>query len=839
LATLNHPNIASIYDLEESNGTRYLVLELVEGETLAERLQRGAMPVEDALNAAKQICEALEAAHDKGIVHRDLKPANVKITPDGRVKVLDFGLAKALEVNPTSVTLSNSPTLTMAGTNAGLIIGTAAYMSPEQARGREADQRSDVFAFGVVLYEMLTARQAFRGEDVSDVLASVMKVDPDFSLLPADLNPRLHELLRRCLAKNRIDRWRAIGDVHLELQAIAATPFVLPASIPIHDDVRPWWKRAVPVLITALVFSILAGLAVWRSRQSSPPSPVVRFSVVLPEQSTFSIGSQRSLVAMSPDGAMLAFVANAGHLYIRQLSELGTREITGVGLATGPFFSSDGQWIGFFSFADRSLKKVAVTGGAPILICKLGGAPLGVSWSGDRIVFASQQGIMRVSANGGEPEVLVPAKPGETMTSPELLDDRHVLFSITSGVDGPGRFDQAQIVVQSVPSGDRHVVVHSGSDPHYVGSGHLVYMLAGNLLAVRLDLSTFEPHGPAVPVIEGVMRTPGGGNSHLSISRNGALAYVPGAGAVPQVVLAIAERGGKIETLPLPAGSYEAPRVSPDGKQLAIGTIEGAEQIVSVFDLSLRTTLRRLTFGSNNSTPLWDHDGRYLFFRSDREGNIGIFKQLADGTGVAERLTTADPGAEGGRHVPFSLDPTGKTLLFEVRHAQGDSDIWMLPLEGDRKPKPYLVQPRFQSHAVVSPNGRWVAYMSNESEVGFPQIFVQSYPVPGSKYQITTAGGGEPAWSKDGKQLIYWYNSRLFAVDVHTDSAFSFGKPSPFPIDGVVQQIGAPRNYDILPDGRFIVVLSASATDSTQRQPPQIDVVLNWLEELKQRVPVK
>ena len=836
LASLNHPNIAAIYDLHHVNDSRYLVLELVEGETLADRVKRGALPVEEALEIAKNICEALEAAHERGIVHRDLKPANVKLTPDGKVKVLDFGLAKAMQTPLEDSTVSNSPTI-LNGTIGGMILGTAAYMSPEQAKGRATDPRSDIFSVGCIVYEMLAGRQAFHGDDVSDVLASVLKSEPDFSLIPRDLNPRIYELLRRCFEKNPKRRWQAAGDLRVELEIITAAPrggATLTSPI-----AQPGWRRAIPVAVASVLIGV-AGFAGW-SLKPSPPPLVARFQLVLPQDQAFS-GAAMQLVAISPDGTRVVYAAN-NQFFLRQMAEMEARPVPGLTAAFNPFFSPDGQWIGFFSDREQALKKIAVTGGAAITICKTSRLS-GVRWDGNRIVFGDlSKGIMQVFADGGEPEVLVSIKPEEgTAFSPQILDSgKAVLFTMVP----PGStLEQAQIVVQSLVSGERKVVLRSGSDARYVPSGHLLYAVGGNILAVPFDLKAMEVKGTSVPIIEGVMRSlPGGtGATHFSISDNGSLVYIPRgtASGRSQTVIAFTDRSGKSQTLPLPPASYEDPRISPDGKQLAVVTDNGNEEIVWIYQLSSGSTPRRLTFGGNNRMPVWSPDGRYVFFRSDRDGSVGIFRQPADGTGTAERLTKAERADE--RHVPSLVHPSGKILAFEVRYrAGGNSDIWLLPLDGDRTPRPFLEQPLFQAHAVFSPDGRWLAYMSNELENGISQIFVQPYPSTGAKYQITTDGGGEPLWSPDGKQLFYYGgNARLMSVQIQTEPKFSFGKPSPLAMTGVLQEIANPRNYDITPDGKqFVVVLAASPNENNQPSTRLINVVLNWVEELKQRVPVR
>jgi serine/threonine-protein kinase len=838
LAALNHPNIASIYDLQEAAEMRFLVLELVEGETLAERIQRGRIPVEEAIEIARHICEALEAAHEKGIVHRDLKPANVKITSDARVKVLDFGLAKAMENTAVSGTLSNSPTLSLAATQAGVILGTAAYMSPEQAKGFEVDARSDTFSFGSVFFEMLTGRQAFHGDTVAEVLASVLVREPDFSLLPANLNLRIQELLQRCLQKNPKRRWQAVGDIRAELETIAAAPHATPAAG--HTVVaRPLWKRAIPVVAAAVVFTIVGVISDWKLRPAVP-GPVVRFTI--PLSLNVDRAASRSLVAVSPDGTKLAYAGNE-QILVRQMSDTEARAIPAAAGGIEPFFSPDGQWLGFFSTADSTLKKVALTGGAAISLCKLAGAPVGISWDGDAIVLGSlSQGILRVPENGGEPQTLVARKQEEEIVNPQLLDNgRAVLYSSLSSIDRntPDAWAQGEIVIQSLASGQRKVLVRGGYNAHYLPSGHLVYALRGTILAVPFDLKKMELKGGATSVVERVMEA--SGLAQAAISSSGALVYVPGGepGSTHNVVTLV-DHDGKAQPLPLPSATYFDPRISPDGKQVAVETDDGKETLISIYDLSGQTNPRRLTFGGNNRTPVWSRDGRYIFFRSDREGAVGIFRQLADGTGPAERLTKAETG--DSRHFPFSVDPLSRVLSFEVRFGT-DSDIWLLALDGSNKVTPFLQQPKFQAHAAFSPDGRWLAYMSNEIAVR-PEIFVQPYPSSGSaetrsKYQITRDGGGEPLWSPDGKRLYYVWTSKLYAVDIRTEPTFSFGKPTPLPIT-LIQGTGNPRNYDITPSGKqFVVVMADTPRDGSPPPGTQINVVLNWVEELTQRVPVK
>jgi serine/threonine-protein kinase len=833
LASLNHPNIATIHDLEETDGTRYLVLELVEGETLADRIARGPIPIEAALHIAMQICEALEAAHERGIIHRDLKPANVKITPDGKVKVLDFGLAKAMENGSATTALSNSPTMLSAATNAGVIIGTAAYMSPEQAKGLKADHRSDIFSLGCVLYEMLTGRQAFQGETISDVLASVLAREPDLALLPPNLNPRIRDLIQRCLEKSPKRRWQAAGDLRVETETALANPRRSVVEEQRIIGPRARWKFGVALLLAAALGGAITAVGVWYLRLPVT-APVARFSFPLGVGQEFSL-TGRSLVAISPDGTHIIYVAN-GQLYLRSIDQLEAKPITSSGsqAPTSPAFSPDGQSVVYYSTAG-TLQRIAVSGGTAVTICAADN-PFGVSWDKDWIVFGqADRGIMRVSPDGNKPEIVVAVQPGERAYGPQVLPGgKTILFTLATGAS-LDRWDKAQIVVQSLTSGQRKTLIR-GSDAHFVPTGHIVYAVGGTLFGVPFDLERLEVTGGPTPVLEGVRRAGllATGTANFSFSKTGTLIYVPGPiKGSPQSSLALVDRDGVIQPLKLPPGSYSFPRVSPDGKKIAYTTDDGKEAIVWTYELSGTAPPRRLTYGGSNRYPIWSADGKHVAFQSDREGDGAIFWQPAD-SGDAERLTKPDPGIY---HIPDSWSPDGERFSFSA--SRGDTgSIWIFSIR-DKKATPFVQSQSsaFFGRSVFSPDGRWLGYLSTEYGT---HIYVEPYPATGAKHQVSD--GGYPVWSRDGKELFYTLAGlpRFFSLSITTQPNFKFG--SPVPISKVLlgqEWGGAQRNYDIMPDGkRFVGLIAPDQLESGASASPQIQVVLNWFEDLKRRVPV-
>jgi len=838
LASLNHPNIASIYGLEQSDGAQVLVLELVEGETLADRLVRGAIPVEEAVKLALQIAEALEAAHEKGIIHRDLKPANIKVTPEGKVKVLDFGLAKAFEAGPeaTSVDLTHSPTLSMAATQQGLILGTAAYMSPEQASGAPTDVRTDVWSFGVVLFEMLTGRQTFAGKTVSHILADVLRAEPDWKRLPANLHPRLRMLLERCLEKEARDRAHHIADARVDLQKVLTDPagmFAQPAPTVVHAAPQ---SRILIASAAAVLAAIVAGAAAWTLKPAEPRQ-VIRFAHELPGAAEFRIPAF-PVVAASSDGRRVVYNTNEG-LYVLSTDALEARLVPGTEPAlANVMFSPDGEWIAYVSVEDGRFRKMPVTGGSPVVIMQqplnIGGF-WGASWTADdRILFTQGQAVLSVSANGGAPEVLFEMEAARGQPGfPELLPSgRSILFTL-------GAPEGNQVAVRSLDLGDVKVLV-PGMRAHYVPTGHLLYASQNSLFAQPFDLATLAAVGGAAPVVDNVMA---GGIPHYSVSDSGSLVYLHGAANVDRT-LAVAGVDG-LKSLDVPPGLYSSPRVSPDGNRIVVQTtvgdvtpINSPTATIWVADLSGGTAIRRLTQQGKNFQPIWTPDGKRVTFASDRDGPVSIYWQLADGSGTAERLTTAK---EGTQHFPDSWSPDGRTLVYQVFSSTATIELQTLSLDARDTPTAFVAGSRRNHGAAFSPDGRWVAYGSTE-ETQLEQIYVEPFPKTGVKYQITRNEGAFPTWAPDGKSLFFrrvprgteGTGTHLVQVEIAGGSGFAWRNERELPIKGFLQ-FGGLRDYDVMPDGkRFVMVFPArSAAGDVER--PRVNVVVNWTEELKAR----
>jgi eukaryotic-like serine/threonine-protein kinase len=829
LAALNHPNIATIHGFEQSDGVHYLVMELVTGQTLAERLQAGPLRVEDTLKIAGQIAEALEAAHEKGVIHRDLKPANVKVAQEGRVKVLDFGLAKAFAAE-SATDLSQAPTLS----EEGRILGTPAYMSPEQARGKPVDKRTDIWAFGCMLYQLLTGQRAFRGETVQDTIAAVLQREPDWGALPETTPLSIGALLRRCLQKDLNRRARDAGDIRIELEEALAAPTTGEPTTA-AKGIRALGRRALVLSLCALLLgAAIATVAVRNLKPSPPPPPrpVSRFAVTLPPGQQLAGLDGGNAVALSPDGTHLAYVARQGgtqQLYLRAMNSLEAKPVSGTEGAFEPFFSPDGQWLGFF--AGRNLKKVSVSGGAALT---LGASrfPLGASWGSQGMIaftpgFDPGGSVVQISDAGGMPQPLTRLEKGQGLHGwPEFLPgDKALLFAATTNANNRN-WTNAQVAVQSVGTGQQRNLIQGGMQPSYAPSGHLVYAQGGSLMAVPFDPRRLAVTGTAVPVVDAVLQSAVTGAAQYSISTTGSLVYVPGGIQGSQSRPVWVSRNGAEQPLAATVHDYMFPRVSPDGRRLAVGIVEQESQ-VWLYDLS-RETLTRLTFGGDvNTNPAWTPDGKRIAFRSNKEGPLNLFWQLADGSGGLERLTTSEY-----TNIPNSWSLDGQLLAFSENNPSTGLDIWILRLS-DRKAEPFLRTPFNETAPHFSPDGHWLAYTSNES--GRYEIYVLPYPGPGGKWQISTEGGTEPVWNPNGRELFYRSSDKMMAVDVATQPGFAAGKPRVL-FEGPYQPtpITFP-NYDVSPDGQRFLMLKPS--EQEHAVPTQINVVLNWFEELKQKVP--
>ena len=859
LAALNHPHIAQIYGLEQTASARALVLELVEGETLAERIaarpdhlrpgyggQEGRpLPIDEAVSIAKQIAQALEAAHEQGIVHRDLKPANVKITPAGVVKVLDFGLAKLSDPASTAGSASSvslSPTLTSpafvrqgageAGvTGIGEILGTAAYMAPEQARGRTADKRSDVWAFGCVLYEMLTGRRAFQGEDVTDTLASILKSSPDWSALPPGLPPAIRTLLQRCLEKDRAAR---VGDIAVARFALEEARSLGDSSIVLPDVATPpRSRRSVARLlaiatVAVVVGGALAAAATYWLTKSAPPR-VSRFEVV-PLESQSLVEPAGTNLALTPDGSTLVYhaeVEGTPQLFMRRIGELDPTPIRGTELALNPAISPDGTRLVFTTTTE--MKVLSLAGGPPTVIAELNNTVQGTTWVGETIVFGmAGAGLFRVPAGGGRPENI--AKPDESADEtdyrwPTAVPNTDVVLYTVYGTGGPR---QARIVARHLETGVTKVVVEGGNAPLYARSGHLLYaVIPATLMGAPFDVDSLSLTGPSVPVLEGFAVVKGTGAVNLAVAGDGTLAYSRGAGGVFQGGVGfqwVSRVGKSLEAVASNISGPRYPRISPDGRWLAV-TIGAANQgQLWIIDLTGGSQPRQLTFKAHNVMPVWSVDGKSLAFTSDRDGQRNLFRIAADGSELEPtRLVTS---RNEQRPAAWSID--GQTLLFEEGFSTR-GDLMTLSLK-DGKASPWLKTEFDEADASLSPNGRWVAYVSDQT--GRPEVWVRPFPGPGAPVRVSSDGGAEPRWAQDGTELFYQSGRKMVAAGVsYREPAIEF-KPSQILFEGgfVPYDGNVPRTYDVAKDGRFLMIREAP-----QVRPRTLVIALNWFEDLKRQ----
>ena len=821
LAALSHPNIAIIHDIEEEGDRRALVMELVEGETLADRIARGPLATDDAIHVAIQIAEGLEAAHEQGIIHRDLKPANVKIRPDGTVKVLDFGIAKALLSADAAATgaLHAETTGARAVTTAGIVLGTAAYMSPEQARGRAIDTRADIWAFGCVLFEMLTGRQAFSGETTSDVMAAILNTDPDWSALPPALPASVRRVLRRCLEKNPKNRLRAIADARLELQS-TGDPVALPAGRTMRPRSALLWFAAGAAVAAAILSIYIRST---RGDQAASATQPARVVISLPPGVTLAL-RPGSAVALSPDGRRLAYTARAGNgpiqIYLRALDRYESVVMPGTDDAYHPFFSPDGQWVGFF--AGGKLKKVLVSGGAPVVVADVG-LPRGEAWTADDSILvapANTTPLSRVPATGGQLQPFSTLVEGELSHRwPAVLPHGAVLFSIWNDTG----WEPARIAAQR-PGASEHVIVleRGGGFPRYLpdpdgGGGYLVYARAEGLLAAPFDEKTLKMTAQPVPVADGVV-TNVMGAAHFAVAADGTLAYV--AGLSKQAVRELVWVGTDGRSTPaLRAQMGGAFALSPDGRFVARIPANGPGSLW-IQDL-VSGTSTRLGESEDHFGAVFSRDGTRIASRRASE----IFIQRVDRRGGEEQLTASRRVA-----TPGSFSPGDTELAYYEIDPVTLHDIWVmeLPKPGAARPapRPFLrtryseVSPRF------SPDGKWIAYQSNES--GRFEIYVRSYPDGETVRQVSTDGGSGPVWPSRGKDLFYrGANGTLMAAAITLSPELKIDKPR-----ALFDAGGYESSFEAAADGRRLLLMPVVADEQA---PSQIHVVLNFLAELRAR----
>jgi len=826
ISSLSHPNICHLYDVGDQDGTSYLVMEYLEGETLADRLRKGPLPLEQVFKVGAEICDGLEKAHRSGVVHRDLKPSNIMLTKSG-AKLMDFGLAKVpVAVVGAGSSADSLTTVSRPLTAGGMIIGTFQYMPPEQVEGKEADPRSDVFSLGAVLYEMVTGKRAFEGKTTASTMAAILAADPQpISTIQPMSPPALEQVTRACLAKDPDERLQTAHDVKLQLKWIAEGGCKVAPLPGVGMRNVSGWRVLVLCLGTLLLGAAIASLAPWNLKPT-PARPVSRFVIMLPPGQRLT-GLDQPALALSPDGVHLAYVATQGsaqQLYLRTMDSLGARPIPGTDGATAPFFSPDGQWLGFF--ASGKLKKVSVSGGAALTLgdaLQPRGASLG---SLGLIAFAPSWAstIQQVPDAGGTSQALTHFTKGENSHRwPEFLPGgKAVLFSaaMTSST-----WVNPQVAVHSTATGERRNLVQLGTQPRYALSGHLLYAQAGTLMAAPFDPQRLALTGAAVPVVEGVLQSAISGAAQYSLSSTGSLAYVPGSMQADQRKLVWVTRNGAEQPIAAPARAYRIPRLSPDGRRVVVAIDEEGAQ-TWLYDLS-RDTLTRLTFGGTvNQAPVWSPDGKRVVFQSNREGPLNVFLQLADGSGGLERLTTGPSPAAN------SWSSDGQLLAFVNVDPANGWDIWVLRLS-DHKAQPFLQTASNESAPRFSPDGHWLAYASDET--GHSEVYVQPYPGPGGRWQISADGGTEPAWNPNGRELFYRSGRKMMAVEIATQPGFTAGKPRVlFEGDYLPTPLQFP-NYDVSQDGQRFLMLKPSEQEAAA--PTQINVVLNWFEELKRLVP--
>jgi len=824
-SALNHPNVVTIHDIGKTNGVFYVAMELVEGKTLRELCAGGSLPVRRLLSIAPQVAEGLARAHAAGIIHRDLKPENVMVTNDGFVKILDFGLAKL--ALPESGEASAMPTVDKLETRPGIVMGTIAYMSPEQASGQVLDFRTDQFSFGSILYELVTGRRPFEGKTGPETLAAIIREEPRpiGELAPATPTP-LRWLIERCLAKDSRERYastvdlaRDLASVREHISELSGGEAALPSAVRRRSRERLAWGVAAAALLCGLAAGFLA-----RGRGAAPRQPqgLVRLNMTISPEESLVVADSPSL-ALSPDGTRLVYAGRGPQgrrLYVRELDRFGATPIPGTEGGIGPFFSPDGQWVGFW--ADRKLRKVSLAGGQPLAICD---APAfrGASWGNDGTILfspAAQAALFRVSDRGGEAKAatkLDPQKGELTHRWPRFMPGGKAATFTIHGMTG--NYDSARIGILLLETGETRTLLEGGTDARYVPTGHLVYLRSGSLFAVPFDPERLAVTGPPVPVLDGVNSVGPAGFAIYDFSPAGSLVYLPLDPKEHEAELVWVDRKGVATTLTEVRRYYAEPRLSPDGQRLAVSAGD-PDSGIWILDLA-RGSWDRLISGGINWEPVWSSDGARIAFASNRSGPINIFWTPVDRSAPAEQLTKALTWPS-----PLASSPDGRTLIIDEQPQATSRDISVLSLTGDRELRPFLRTPANETAARLSPDGGWLAYQSDES--GRFEVYVMAYPGPGGRSQVSIDGGSAPVWSRDGRELFYRGGGNLMAVVVETRPRFRAGLPkSLFKLTNL-------GDYDVAPDGqRFVVV----RTRGEEAAPRSLAVVLGWFDDLKRRVP--
>jgi serine/threonine-protein kinase len=827
LAQLHHPHIASIFGLEEADGAQALVMELVEGPTLAERLQQGPLPVEEAVAVARQIAEALETAHEKGIIHRDLKPQNVKAPRGGEVKVLDFGLAKALDpaapASGSDVETANSPTLTLGATAQGVILGTAPYMSPEQAKGGAVDKRADIWAFGVVLWEMLAGRRLFEGDSVAETLGAVFRQEIRFDELPAGVPPTVRRLVERCLARDPRQRLRDIGEARIALSnPAAAEP---PSAVAEAGSASPTWRRALPWTLAAVAVLAAAVAALRPPRlptESGAPRAMTAFGVPLPAGFVMA-GDEAPVLDLSRDGRLLVFEASGEtgrQLFRRRLDRVEAEPIEGTAGAAQPFLSPDGRWIGFYT--GGQIQKVAVQGGRPVNVASVN-AYRGATWTRDGWIVYTQTysgNLLRVRQAGGVPEPVTELdveRQERTHRWPSAIDGSPwVLFSV--GISrNPSFYDDARIEAVRPDTGERHTVYEGAWTARFAPPSTLIVQRRTSLFALPFDPARAEVTGPERLLLEGVGGEASSGAGYFAAGAQGSLAYVPGEALSEEKAVALVDLDGEETLLPLEARNYWYPRFSRDGRLLAIdlGSGQGADDDIWLYDLASQR-FSRFTFTPASMLPAWSPDGRWVAYGGAQERrNAMVFRKRVDGIGQEELVWKGNDVV-----LPTDWSPDGRWIV--ATDSAGGIQTVLVSVE-DGEAKPYLSAPGEQWGATFSPDGKFIAYTTTET--GLDEIFVSSFPAGSGKWQVSVEGGQQPVWSRDGRSLFYVRSDAIWRADVETEgAAFRSSTPREVLRGPYILRTAPWRNFDVGPGDRFALVRRR-----TDRVPQRhLEVVLGW-----------